>query len=66
MNKLTLIPEDILKERLPQLIESDIICDECKEVIKVMCFPYAYDSDNHEVIYALKCPICGKIFYVKE
>lgn len=38
MSKLKLIPEEILKERLPQLIESDIICDECKRIIKVICF----------------------------
>lgn len=66
MSKLKLIPEEILKERLPQLIESNIICDECKRIIKVICFPYAYDSDNHEVVYASKCPICKKIIYSKE
>ena len=66
MKNLQLIPEDILKGRLPQLIKSYKICTNCKKAVDAMGFPYAYDSDNHEVIYALKCPICKNIIYTKE
>lgn len=66
MDELKLIPEEILKCRLKSPIKANIYC-ECGNLHEnILCYPYAWDETNHEVIYASYCDVCGEIMYTRD
>lgn len=61
-----LIPEDRLSDCLRKQYSSTIVC-ECGCINEnIYGFPYAFDEENKDVIYAYKCQECGKILYVRD
>ena len=65
---LDLIPIDKLEKCLDK--KSFIVshtCPNCRHWIKeAQAFPYAYDTKNDWVIYAVKCEQCGMIYFITE
>ena len=64
---MTLIP--IPKNKLKLYIEHIIICNtmcDCGEIIyDCRAYPYAYDKENNDIIFASKCPECGNIIFTR-
>ena len=66
MEELKLIPEEILKNRINFLRKGSMICDCGILHENIICYPYAWDSEEHEVIYASYCDNCGEIMYTRD
>lgn len=61
-----IIPEKKLKSYIGIIPRSNIIC-ECGELNEdIPGYPYAYDMDSDDVIYAHQCKKCGKILYTRD
>lgn len=61
-----IIPEEKLKSYIGIIPKSNIIC-ECGELNEgIPGYPYAYDMDSDDVIYAHQCKKCGKILYTRD
>ena len=61
-----IIPEKKLKSYIGIIPKSNIIC-ECGELNEnIPGYPYAYDMDSDDVIYAHQCKKCGKILYTRD
>lgn len=61
------IPIDILEDRLKHPIPTNIVCHKCKEVKEgLYAHPYAYDEENAEVIYAVLCPKCKEVYFIRD
>ena len=61
-----IIPEKKLKSYIGIIPKSNIIC-ECGELNdNIPGYPYAYDMDSDDVIYAHQCKKCGKILYTRD
>ena len=61
-----IIPETKLKSYIGVIPKSNIIC-ECGELNEnTPGYPYAYDIDSDDVIYAHQCKKCGKILYTRD
>ena len=65
MGELKLIPEEILKDRINFLRKGSMICDCGILHENIICYPYAWDSEEHEVIYASYCDNFGMIKWKK-
>ena len=61
MEELKLIPEEILKDRISFLRKGNMICNCGILHENIICYPYAWDSEEHEVIYASYCDNCGEM-----
>ena len=60
------IPEEKLKRYIEYILICNIMCD-CGELIKdCRAYPYAYDMENNDMIFASKCPECGNIIFTRE
>lgn len=61
------IPIDVLEYRLNHPIPANIICHKCKEIKEgLYAHPYAYDEENAEVIYAVLCPKCKEVYFIRD
>lgn len=57
--------EQLLDERFKLLINT--ICPECHKIIEhVIMRPYAYDEENHNIVYVGKCDYCKKLIYSRD
>jgi len=66
---LELIPEGRLSGVLEYIEESnmiDSICPKCESFISTKHYPYAYDSENNDVVYVSRCPNCGEVLYSRD
>ena len=60
------IPEEKLKRYIELNITFNTRC-ECGELLcGCKAYPYAYDMENNDVIFASKCPECGNIIFTRE
>ena len=69
MEKLELIPDNRLSDMIEYIEESKAIntfCSKCESCISIKSYPYAYDSENNNVVYVSKCPNCGEILYSRD
>lgn len=68
MAELIPIPEQLIEQLLDEkfnLINS--ICPECHKLIEnVIMRPYAYDKENHNIVYVGKCSYCKKLIYSRD
>lgn len=68
-NELEVIPDDRLSDVLKYVEESnesELICLNCESIISTKHYPYAYDSENNDVVYVSRCPNCGEILYSRD
>ncbi len=66
---LELIPDNRLSNMIEYIEESkafNTFCSKCESYISIKSYPYAYDSENNDIIYISKCPNCGEILYSKD
>lgn len=66
---LELIPDNRLSDMIEYIEESkaiDTICHKCESFISIKSYPYAYDSENNNMVYVSKCPNCGEILYSRD
>lgn len=62
-----IIPEDKLQSYIDMKPRVNIFCDDCQYFnAQIEGIPYAYDKENHDVIFAYKCEKCGAIMYTRE
>lgn len=63
----TFIPLDRLKKYMDIPIVAQDVCPNCRHRAKsVRAYPYAYDPDCDEVMFAITCEQCGITEFVKE
>ncbi len=61
-----IIPEERLKSYLGTVVNGNIICD-CGELNEnILGYPYAYDSESGDVIYAYLCRKCKKVLFTRD
>ena len=62
MTELIPIPEKLVEQLLDERFKSvDTICPNCRKLIEdVIMHPYAYDKENHNIVYVGKCDYCKK------
>lgn len=66
MNELKLIPEEVLIDRLRFPIKGSMVCNCGKIHEDIMCYPYAWDEEEREVIYASYCDNCRELMYTRD
>lgn len=68
--ELKLIPEDkfleILEYKIKEVDVYESICPKCESFISTKHYPYAYDTENNDVVYVSRCPNCGEILYSRD
>ena len=68
MEELIPIPENLIEQLLDErfnLIYT--ICPNCHKLIENSIMkPYAYDKENHNIVYVGKCPHCKKLIYSND
>ena len=68
--ELELIPEDqfleILEYKIKEVDVYESICPKCKSFISTKHYPYAYDTENNDVVYVSRCPNCGEVLYSRD
>lgn len=53
-------------DRIKNLHESEVMCDNCENLVKTIFYPYGYDDGERDMWYIGVCPECGEIMYVKD
>lgn len=66
MNELKVIPDDIFKDRIRFPMKGSMICDCGILHENILLYPYAYDAENNEVIYASYCSNCRELMYTRD
>lgn len=68
MEELIPIPENLIKQLLDKRFKViDTICPNCNELVEnVTMYPYAYDKENHNIVYVGKCDYCKKLLYSRD
>lgn len=69
MKELIPIPEKLIEQLLDEKFKLLIntICPECHKLVEnVIMRPYAYDKENHDIVYVGKCGYCKKLIYSKD
>lgn len=62
-----IIPEYKLQSYIDMRPRSNIFCGNCQHFnAQIEGIPYAFDEENHDVIFAYKCKKCGAIIYTRE